>query len=259
MMTAGSAALLAAACPPPAGAAYKPVGFPGSTWGSLGRDMSGFEGYGAQAWVQQGVEWFRLPYGVKPKTFGAYRWRARTENGKYYDCNGPAVTVELTKSFVDVGVDFAWQRFPGLQRNDDRYEIYAAWYKSVDLSSRTSAGRSLGLGVAGLPLTFWGRLSHDINGFEGDGAQGWVKQGMEWLTLPAGFVVKAQAAYQWRLRSQERLYYNVHGPALGVELSRPGIDIGVEHVWRNYPDLRRDERTFQLYANWYYAWDFSRL
>lgn len=231
------------------GALPAPVGTPGSAWGGAGRDLSGFEGYGTQGWVRQGVRWPGLPGGVGVQTAAAYRWRVRTENRRFYDAHGPALTVEFDKSFVNWGLDLAWQRYPRLGRTDDRRELFLGWYKRLVWAR---AGR------AALPAAAWGRLSRDLDGFEGNGAMGWLSQGVESPQLPGGLVARALASYRWRLRSRERLFYNVHGPALGLELSGGGMDLGIENVWRRYPELGRSESALQLYLNWYFAWDLSR-
>lgn len=252
-------ALGVAATPLPAGASYGPLDYPGASWGGVSRDLSGFEGYGTQGWVKQGVTWARLPRwgGVPIQTFASYQWRFRSENTRFYNAHGPGLSLELSKGPLDGGLEFAWQRFPELARTDDRYELFAGWYKRIDLA-RGARPALLGLPLLGLPLSTWGRLAHDLNGFEGDGAQGWVQQGVDWVRLPRGVVVTTFAGYRWRLRSENRTFYNMHGPAAGVELSRGRMQAGVEHLWRRYPELGRFERAFQLYLSWYLSWNLDR-
>lgn len=245
--TALLSGLLAAA---PAGAAgISPLGYPGSAWGGANRDLSGFEGYGSQGWVRQGVRWPALPGGVGVQTAAAYRWRLRTENRRFYDAHGPGLTLELDKSFLNLGLDVAWQRYPRLNRTEDRRELFLGWYKRLVWARA---------GTAAFPLAAWGRLSRDLDGIEGNGAMGWLSQGAESPPLPGGLVARALASYRWRLRSRERLFYNVHGPALGLELSGRGMDLGIENVWRRYPELGRSESALQFYLSWYFAWDLAR-
>lgn len=249
---AGTLALLAAPV-----FAYEPVAYPGSTWGALTRDIDGLEGWGAQGSVKQGVTWLRLPLEVDVNTFAAYRWRFRSENRPFYNAQGPAVSLEFTKGFLDAGLDFSWQRFPELRETSDQYELFVGWYKRLDLAK--GGVDILGARARGLPLTTWGRVAHDLNGLEGDGTQGWVSQAVEWCELPRGLaVVKTFAAYRWRLRDKNRTFYNVHGPAVGVELSRGPVDVGLEHAWRRYPGLSRSDKAISLYADWYFGWDLKR-
>ncbi len=250
------AALLAAGALAPAAASYAPLGFPGAAWGGASRDLSGLEGYGTQGWLKQGVTWVKLPWDMPVRTFASYQWRFRTENRRFYNEHGPGVSLELSKAFVDLGLELAWQRYPELGRRNDQYELFASWYRRVDLA-RGAAIRPLGIPIRGLPLSSWGRLAHDMNGIEGDGTQGWVSQGVDWARLPGGVSVTTFAAYRWRFRSENRPFYNMQGPAAGLEFGRGPVQAGFEHAWRRYPELGRFERAFQFYITWYSAWDLG--
>ena len=65
--------------------AWSPEGYPGSTWGNVGRDMSGFEGNDTMGKVTQGIRWVTLPGKVTVDTYGSYRWRYRTENQRFFE------------------------------------------------------------------------------------------------------------------------------------------------------------------------------
>lgn len=248
MKTAARALLALVLAGAPAAAAF-PEGYPGAVWGNAVRDFSGFEGYASQGWVRQGVRWGTLPGGVGVQTAAAYNWRVRTENRRFYDAHGPGVILELDKAFLTTGAELSWQRYPRLGRTDNKREFFLGWYKRVPVFK---AG-----GVA-FPLAAWGRVSRDLNGFEGTGSMGWFSFGPESPKLPGGFVARAMASYRWRLRTQERLFYNVHGPAVGVELSGHHVDIGLENIWRDYGELHRRERALQAYVGWFLPWDFAR-
>ncbi len=253
--------------------AYEPLAYPGSTWGTVSRDFAdprstwkdltreepGLEGYGTQGTVKQGVTWLRLPADIDVNTFGAYRWRFRSKNRPYYNEQGPALSLEFNKSFLDFGLDFSWQRYPELRETSDQYELFLGWYKRIDLVGE--GGTSvLGVPIRGVPFKTWGRLAHDLHGLEGDTTQGWVNQGVEWLEVPGiKAVFKTYAAYRWRLRDKNRRFYNVHGPAVGLELSRGPFDLGVEHGWRRYPQLDRSQRTLEVSLTWYFGWDLKKL
>lgn len=242
-------ALLALAAP---ASAYQPVGYPGGSWGSLSRDFSGFEGCGAQGWLRQGVTWTELPGNVAVQTFAYYNWRFRSENRLYYDSQGPSLSVEVRKGFLNAGVQTYWQQFPELRRQIDQHQAFLTWYKRFDLA------RGARLKPFGLPFSTWGSLTRDFDGIEGNGTQGWVQQGINAAKLPGGVMVTPFAAYRWRFRSENRPYYNVHGPAVGLEFARGPVTLDIENAWRNYPELQRNETALQAYVSWFYEWDLKR-
>ncbi len=250
------AALLALAASASSAAAYAPVGYPGGVWGNASRDFSGFEGWGVQSWARQGVTWATLPWNVPFQSFAYYRVRSRSENRPFFNAHGPAFSVELSKGFATLGADFYWQQYPELRRREDHHELFASWYKRIDLA-RGSKPKLLGVPLQGFPLTTWGRLSRDLDGLEGNGAQGWIQQGIDIVRLPGAIMVTPFTAYRWRIRSENRTFFNVHGPAIGIEFSRGPISLGFEQAWRRYPGLQRTERAVQAYLAWYYEWDLK--
>lgn len=238
--------------------AYSPEGYPGSTWGNLSRDFSGLEGNGSQGRVTQGVDWFHLPTNIPFKTYAAYKWRFRSENRPFYNAQGPALGLELSKWFLDLGLDFSWQRYPELGRNTREFEAYLAWYQRIDLAGKGAGKSLLGIPILGLPLSSWGKLTHDLSDIEGDGTMGWVSQGVEWAKLPGNVVFATLASYNWRFRSENRRFYNTHGPAVGVAFIRKPFELGLEYSWKRFPELGRTTKEFQLTLNWYYSWDLKK-
>ncbi|MBI4060746.1 MAG: hypothetical protein HY403_04880 [Elusimicrobia bacterium] len=237
--------------------AYAPLGYPGAIWGNASRDFSGFEGWGVQSWIKQGVTWTMLPGEMPLQTFAYYRVRSRTQNRPYFDAHGPALSAEISKDFLSLGTDFHWQRYPELGLREDHHELFAAWYKRVDLA-RGHKPALFGGPLLGVPLSTWGRLTRDLDGIEGNGTQGWVQQGVDIIRLPGAVLVTPFAAYRWRLRSENRRYFNVHGPAAGLEFGRGPMQLGLEQAWRYYPELKRTERAIQAYLTWFYEWDLTR-
>lgn len=106
---------------------------PGSVWAQATYDMSGINGSGAMAFVNQGIDWMTLPGGVVLNTFAEYRYRARTENRTYYDAEGPAVGIEFRKSPFRFGVDYYWEKAPMLHVNSNKFQYYVSWYYDWDL------------------------------------------------------------------------------------------------------------------------------
>lgn len=246
-------AALSLACAP--ASAFGPEGYPGSLWLTGFRDLNGFEGWGTQGSLTQGVQWLTLPGDITVETYGRYFWRLRNKNQTYFDAYGPSVGVEFSKAFIDVGAEFGWTRFGELGENSEDFNIYLSWYKKVNLARDWADPNVFGIPVLGFPLSTWGKLTHDLNNLEGDGAQGFVRQGIEWFELPLGVVVRTLVSYNFRFRSENRPYYNTHGPAVGVELGSGPVDLGIEYMWRDYPELKRYTHDFYLYLSAYFNWD----
>lgn len=258
-MRALCAVVLAALAAAPA-AAYAPLGYPGSTWGDLTRDLNGVEGNGSQGKLIQGVHWLTLPWKVEAKALAGYTWRVRTEERRFYDVRGPVVGVEFTKGFLDVGADFSRQEFPRLGRTSDTGTLYGVWYRRRDLAKGFAQPRLLCIPIVGAPLSTWGKLSRDFDNFEGNGAQGFVSQGVDWAKLPGAVTLRSVVSYRWRFRTENRRFYNSYGPAVGLELSRKTFDLGIERFWRRYPELPRPaSKEFQAYLTWYHRWDLKDL
>lgn len=108
-------------------------GFPGSVWGILTYDVNGLNGSGAQGFVNQGINWGTLPGNIDLITFAEYRYRARTKNQQYYDASGPALGIEFRKSVFSWGIDYYWERFPGLGEASNKVQFYLTWFYDWDL------------------------------------------------------------------------------------------------------------------------------
>jgi len=239
-------------------AAYSPLGYPGSMWGNFYREFDGLEGTGIQGHVTQGVDWFKLPLGVTCDTFGGYNWRFRTLNKDYFNAHGPEVGMVLKKGPIGVGADFVWLYYPELRRTSRDFAFFADWYETWNIAKALGAPSWHGHAVRGLPLTTWGRMSHDLNATEGQGSQGWVKQGIHWIDLPYKVGLVTYGSYNWRVRSKNRPYYNTHGPSAGLSLEQRYVNLGLEYAWRNFPELQRSTRSLQLYLTWYFDWDLKK-
>ena len=233
--------------------AYAPEGYPGAVWGNASREFSGLDGTVTMGWVRQGVDWFHLPGDIPVKTMASYRWRIRSLNRDFYNSNGPGLGVEAEIGPADLGVEGRWIRYPERDRNFREAEAFLGFYKQW-----YPGGRDLGT-VLGLPFSIWGKLTHDFEGEEGPGAMGWVRQGVEWFRLPGDIVFKTQGSYNVRFRGENRRFYDTHGPSLGVEFSRSPFDLGFQHDWRTFPELKRSTKSFQVYLSWFYAWDLKTL
>ena len=248
--------LLQQLCPAPA-RAYSPLGYPGSTYGDLTRNFNGVEGNGTQGWTRQGVTWLREK-GVDLNTYAEFSWRLRTKNKTYYNAYGPGLMAALEKGPFSLGIEYDWLRYPIVPRTTNNASLYGLWYYLTDsytLAGKTGAGKRLPLA---LPLSTWGSLNYDLHGAEGSGSQGWVKQGADWFTLGRGWTFNTYAAYNWRVRTKSRNYYNAYGPSLGLECARSGVKVGLEYLWQRFPADHISTRTLNLYLNWFYGWNLKK-
>ena len=251
-------ALLAVCLHAASAAAYSPEAYPGWSWGNGTRDFNGFEGYGTQGNVNQGVQWLTLPGGLPFMTYASYNWRMRTQNRTFYDARGPALGAQVSKYFLAFGADYSWTYYPFLDTTPEEFEIYLTGYKRVYYLGGPHP-TFFGLPIVGYPTAFWARLSHDFNSLEGSGAQGWVTQSIDWVELPYHTVFRTLASYNWRFRSENQTFYNYQGPGLGVELEHSPLTLGMEYIWRRYPLLHEENKTFELYLTWYFYWDLKKL
>jgi hypothetical protein len=251
-----SLALIATLALQAAAASAAPIGYPGSTWGGFSRDLDNTEGNGTQGWVQQGVDWTKLPGDITVNTAGAFYWRFRNKNQPFYNASGPAVIGRLVKGPVALGMEFFWQRYAELDHNAKNFSLFGSWYDKWELG-KSLANRSF---LIGAPFSTWGRLSYDIYDVDGVGSQGWVEQGIDWVKVK-GVTVNTFAAYRWRLRTENERFYNTHGPAVGFRLKRYPFDLVLDYSWRNYPDNgafnQRNFRNFELDFNWFFGWDLK--
>jgi hypothetical protein len=252
------AALAVAAAAAPA-LAYEPLAYPGSTWGNVSRDFSGFSGYGTQGYVQQGVDWFALPQNVVFDTYVGYGWRDRSNNQHYFNEYGPYAGASLAKGPFKVGGEFAAQTYPPLDETTHDFDVYGSMYWRKDLSPWTGlppwgSGRALAV-----PFSVWGRVEKDFNGIEGVGSMGWVEQGVDWTKLPGGITFETFGAFRWMLRSLNDQYYDEYGPAAGVQFKRGPLDLDLEYAWRYYPHLQSYQNGPQLTLTWYFDWDLKKL
>ncbi len=110
------------------------------------------------------------------------------------------------------------------------------------------------LSVAGLPGSTWGEVTYDSNHFEGLGSQGYVSQGINWFNLPSGQKFVTYVSGTWRLRSNNRLYYNAWSPSAGAEIQGSFYRAGVEYSDTRYIDLHTTTKKMQAQVIWYKGW-----
>lgn len=251
-------AMLAALVLPSGVSAFEVLGCPGSIWGQITHEKNTISGSGIMGFVNQGVDWFNLPGDIVLNTFAEYRYRARTQNQKYYNSNGPAVGIILKKSVFQLGMDFYWEHFSELGETSKNREFFLTWFYTWDLKSPDNP-KFLGIKLNGLPGSTWGVLTNDINGINGSGAQFFVNQGVNWTTLPGNIDLVTYAEYRYRARTRNQEYYDAQGPAVGVEFRKSYFTWGMDYYWERLPGLGQREDILQFYLTWYYDWDLKKV
>ena len=237
--------------------AFAIEGFPGSTWDQAFHDFDSLVGSGAQGYINQGINWTTLPGGITFNTFAEFRYRLRTENNDFYNSYGPALGIEFQKSPFNLGADYYWQRFPGLDETDAKFQIYLTLYYDWDLKTKIRALSPLPF--QGLSGSTWDIFSHDFDSLVGSGAQGYINQGIDWTTLPGGITFNTFAEFRYRLRSENNDFYNSYGPALGIEFRKSIFKVGTDYYWERFPGLDETDAKFQIYVTMYADWDLKRL
>jgi hypothetical protein len=238
-------------------------GLPGSTWGTITDNFHGTGtslGEGGMGWINQGIDWFTLPGGITFDTYAEYRYRHRVQNKQYYDTQGPALGCEFKLSFLRLGMDYYWQKFPfwpgGVQRSNSR-EYYLAGYYQWDLNKLGSINTSK---IVGFPGSIWFNLTEDATGLTGSGVQGWINQGIDWTTLPGGIIFNTYVEYRYRQRTKQAQYYDALGPAVGLDFKKSVFTLGMDYYWESDPELqgRRNFGFYELYLTWFIDWDLKK-
>ena len=226
-------------------------GLPGSTWEMISHDVDSLVGTGAMGYVNQGVDWVKLPGGITFNTFAEFRYRVRSENRPYFNAYGEALGIEFKKSIFHLGVNYLWENYPELSDHSNKFQYYLSGYYNWDLKSKNLKF------LKGFPGSTWDYISYDADSFIGAGAMGWVNQGIDWMTLPGGITFNTFAEFRYWLRSENRPYYNAYGQALGFEFKKSIFRLGADFFWETYPELNVVSNKVQFYLTWFYDWDLK--
>ncbi len=234
--------------------AWQPEAYPGWFWSNTLYDFKRFEGFGNQGNLTQGIQWLTLPGEISATTYASYRWRIRTQNREFFDAHGPVLGVMFTKGLVNFGFEYEWQKYPFLNNvTVNNASLFMTWF----LRERWIGGSHptfFGIPVVGFPTTTWGRLNYDFNNIEGAGAMGYVSQAVDWAQITDEIVLRTHLTYNWRLRTKNSEFFNMHGPSIGTELVRDAISLGGEYGIQYFPSLQQEISRFQIYLNVYLDW-----
>ena len=113
------------------------------------------------------------------------------------------------------------------------------------------------LKLRGFPGSTWGTVSHDVDTLVGTGTMGNVNQGIDWITLPGEITLNTFAEYRWRFRNRNDDFYDATSKAVGMDLRRSPLHLGVAYVWERFPNIGERSSKFQYYLTWYYDWDLK--
>lgn len=246
-------ALAVILCTAPA-AAYEPTAYPGAVWTDTGRELDGEEGTYSQGMVRQGVEWLKPTPETGLQTYAQYNWRFRSKNEKYFNAWTPGVGIQLTSKYIGTGFEFSWPQYTELGESVKNYNVYINWFRYVDLMQ----WRDTGL-IKALPLTTWGNLSYDLRNEDGSSAMGWLKLEGDFLLLPRNFRAGVYAAYNWRFRTHNDEYFNVHGPAAGISVGNGYMSVGTEYALNHYTERDTETKGMRVYFTLYQPWDLKNL
>jgi len=234
--------------------ALKYEGLPGSTWGAVYHDNDQLVGTGTLGYVNQGIDWVTLPGAITVNTYVEFRYRFRSENNEFYNAYSEAVGLEFQRSPFHLGVDYAWERFPPIDEQSNKFQYYLTWFYDWDLN-RGSLKSSR---VLGYPGSVWGTAYYDNDSLVGSGTLGYINQGINWVTLPGKVIVNTFAEFRFQLRSANKDFYNTYSEAVGVELQRSPFHLGMDYVWQRFPVLGEQSNKLQFYLTWYYDWDLMK-
>lgn len=228
-----------------------PLGYPGNTWGNLTYDQNNISGSSLLGTVRQGVEFFKLPYDTTLYSYVSFGGRLRTLNETYYNVYSPSAGTQIRGGTWAAGYEYFYERYPALKQSVRPSEFYITSYQAWNTAS------ILGISAVRLPGSAWGYASYNINGINGSGLMGFLRQGIGLYTFPWETRSQVYAELRYRGRTKNRIYYDAEGIALGVELQHGSINWGVDYYWERFPVLHQHSYRWQYYIGWFTNWDFK--
>ena len=115
------------------------------------------------------------------------------------------------------------------------------------------------IAIEGLPGANWVSLNDDVDGLTGSGGMGWVKQGVDWTTLPGDINFNTYVEYGLRARNKKETYFNAQGPAVGLEFSKSYFSAGIDYYWVDFPKQNLQDEGYEYTLGWYYSKDIEPL
>lgn len=253
-------ALLAAmlACAPGLAQAWEIQGLSGDTWGRVGQDLTGKTGLGVSTYVNQGIDWVKLPGDIMFNTYAEYRYSKRTKENTYFDASGPALGAMLVRPPFRLGTEYFWPHpVPPGSPQGGSSRAYLSWYTEWHNLQAPAGRKAGGFRILGLTGSSWGRISDDLNGPTGTSISSYINQGVDWCKLPGDITLNTYAEVRLGFRDKDKFYANAWGPALGVELQRWPLRLGMDYYWERFTEQHQTDDSWRLYLSWYYNWDLK--
>ncbi len=230
------------------------IGLPGSTWGQVTHDVDDLVGTGTMGYINQGIDWTKLPGDITFNTFAEFRYRFRGRNKEFYNAYSEAVGLEFKRSPFRLGMDYVWERFPNLEEGSHKVQYYLSWYQGWDLGLTKKIGS---LDILGLPGSTWGQVTHDVDDLVGTGTMGYINQGIDWTKLPGDIVFNTFLEFRYRFRSRNHDFFDAYSEAIGMEFKKSPFRLGLDYVFERFPGLNEGSSKIQFYLTWYYDWDLK--
>ena len=231
-------------------------GLYGSTYGSIGQDLLGSTGFAVSASIQQGIDWVRLPGDITFSTYAEYKYSTRTSERRYFDQSGYGVGLEFRKSIFKFGAEYFWDTYTQRNQTKTTQLLYLSWFD--EWTKRIwFADEDSWLKLNALSGSTYGKTTHDFSGSTGTSLSGYINQGIDWFTLPGAITFNTYAEYRLSFRTRDTLFYNSHGPAVGLEFQKKPFTLGANYVWQMYPERGLIDRQAGFYLRWFYDWDLK--
>lgn len=239
-------------------------GLPGYSWGNNLHYLKLYTGNSPSISVNQGIDWVKLPGGIMLNTYGEYRYTNKTNNAEYVNTSGEDTGIVFKKSDFKLGAEYSWDKYPDLNITQTTKNLYFTWYHEwYKYIKRRGEDSWLNI-MEALTGSTYGRINHDFANFTGTGISGFINQGIDWFTLPEDITFNTYAEYRFGFRTKNSLYYNAHGPAMGIELKKKPFRLGMDYYWEfnteqhsSISGQHASAKQVTIYLKWYYNWDLK--
>ena len=233
------------------------LGLPGESWVKVSYDLDLNTGIGLSFFINQGIDWVKLPGDIILNTYGEYRYSNRTSDSLYFNERGQALGIDLKKSPFKLGVEFYRQIFSEQGKINFTGSAYFLWYYDWYKFVRNMADDSW-FSIDALSGNTYGKIFHDLsNPSTGNGISASISQGIDWITLPGVITLNTHVDFSFKYRTKDNYYYNSYGPAVSIELQKKPFRLGVEYLRNTFTQQNVTQKTWTLYLVWNLFWDLK--
>lgn len=234
-------------------------GLSGFSYGTLNQDIRNTNGFNYGGLINQGVDWFRLPADIVFNTYAEAKYTDQTRNNTFIKQNGTAAGIALKQSIFRFGAEYSWLSNPLIPSTTNAKQVYVSWYTDwyKYMKKRVTDEDSWQIPMQALSGFTYGRLNKDFNNIGGLDISGVVNQGIDWFTLPGNLTFNTYGEFRFNYRTVNGTFYNAYGPAVGMELQRKPLKIGMDFYLENDPDLHQTVQKATIYLRWYFDWNLK--